>query len=417
VTNPAADTPALPVWARDTAFPEAPGGWGWADSKGKHIACASQEDLAQAVISDEGGNVSLVWTPETPRMVLPEEVPALNQAVAASRAKWARGDLDHYTSRLRRGLTFFSIVFAWVFFGNYRQVSAASSFGALDSLAKALRATLNHGFIEIGFLLLIMFVLIPWYQARKRYSEQGRFSTPAGLSEAVPAMRFETWLERQKAPFTFTLLGLVALVGIAQLLSDGPQSSIKAAGLVKDAYRAGEWWRLFTAPFLHGHPIHFLMNAAALLYLGKRLEVFARWPHLPMVFLFSAVVGGQASAQFLKNADSVGASGGLMGWLGFLLVFETLHARLVPRSARRRLAAAVFLTALIGLIGHRFIDNAAHAGGLVAGMLYAAIVFPKSSSVYRPQSTLTDRIGGSLALAACAGSAGLAIWKICAPAW
>ncbi|RYD37513.1 MAG: rhomboid family intramembrane serine protease, partial [Verrucomicrobiaceae bacterium] len=128
------------------------------------------------------------------------------------------------------------------------------------------------------------------------------------------------------------------------------------------------------------------------------------------------VVGGQASAHFLRNADSVGASGGLMGWLGFLLVFETLHHRLVPRSARRRLAAAVFLTALIGLIGHRFIDNAAHAGGLVAGMLYAAIVFPKSSSVYRPQSTLTDRIGGSLALAACAASAAFAIWKICAPA-
>ncbi|MBX3741340.1 MAG: rhomboid family intramembrane serine protease [Akkermansiaceae bacterium] len=416
MTDPAADTPALPVWARDTAFPESPGGWGWADSKDKRTLCASQEELSQAVISDEGGSVSLVWTPETPRMVLPEEVPALNQAVAASRAKWARGDLDHYTARLRRGLIFFSIIFAWVFYGNYRHVSGTSSFGALDSLAKALRATLNHGFIEIGFLLLIMFVLIPWYQARKRYNEQGRFSTPAGLSEAVPAMRFETWLERRKAPFTLIFLGLITLVGVAQLLSDGPQSSIKAAGLVKDAYRAGEWWRLFTAPFMHGHPIHFLMNAAALLYLGKRLEVFARWPHLPMVFLFSAVVGGQASAQFLKNADSVGASGGLMGWLGFLLVFETLHARLVPRSARRRLAAAVFLTALIGLIGHRFIDNAAHAGGLVAGMLYAAIVFPKSSSVYRPQSTLTDRIGGSLALAACAASAAFAIWKICAPA-
>jgi membrane associated rhomboid family serine protease len=349
-------------------------------------------------------------------MVLPEEVPALHGAIATSRKSWVSGDLDYYTSRLRRGLIFFAIVFAWVFYGNFRYVSGSTSFGPVDSMGRALRATLNHGFIEIGFLLLVMFVLIPWYQARKRYNEQGRFTTPEGLADAVPAMRFETWLERQKAPFTVIFLGLVALVGVAQLLSDGPQSSIKAAGLVKDAYRAGEWWRLLTAPFMHGHPIHFMMNAAALLYLGKRMEVFARWPHLPMVFLFSAVVGGQASAHFLRNADSVGASGGLMGWLGFLLVFETLHSRLVPRSARRRLAAAVFLTALIGLIGHRFIDNAAHAGGLVAGMLYAAIVFPKSSSVYRPQTTLTDRISGSLALAACTASAGIAIWKICAPA-
>jgi len=400
----------MPVWARTTAFPESPVGWGWVDPADKRIPCDSQEALAQAIISDVGGRVCLVWTPETPRMVLPEEIPALNDAVATSRAKWARDELDEMTTRLWRGLGLFGIIFAWVLQGQYRAIAANSSFSALDSLAKALRSTLNQSLIEIGFLLLVMFVLIPWYQARKRYRELGRFSTPEGLSEAVPTMRFEIWLERQKAPFTRIFLGLMILVGIAQLFPG--TSGIGAAGLVKKLFRDGEWWRLFTAPFMHGHPIHFVMNAAALLYLGKRLEVFARWPHLPMVFLFSAVIGGQASA-FFSETTSVGASGGLMGWLGFLLVFETLHGRLVPRSARRRLAAAVFLTALIGVIGHRFIDNAAHAGGLAAGMLYAAIVFPKSSSVYRPKSTLTDRIGGTLALAACAASAAFAIWKIC----
>ena len=153
------------------------------------------------------------------------------------------------------------------------------------------------------------------------------------------------------------------------------------------------------------------MNAAALLYLGKRLEVFARWPHLPLVFLFSACVGGEASARFVA-ATSVGASGGLMGWLGFLLVFESLHGNLVPRSARRRLLAGVFLTGLIGLIGYRFIDNAAHIGGLLAGMLYAAIVFPRSTSSMRPRSNLTDRLAGSAALAVLVFSALLAVMKI-----
>jgi membrane associated rhomboid family serine protease len=139
------------------------------------------------------------------------------------------------------------------------------------------------------------------------------------------------------------------------------------------------------------------MNASAFLYLGKRLEVFARWPHLVLVFFFSASVGGEASARLLE-APSVGASGGLMGWLGFLLVFETLHQSLVPRRARRRLAAGVILTALIGLIGYRYIDNAAHAGGLLAGMLYAIIVFPPSSSPVRPRANMTDRIAGASAL-------------------
>lgn len=406
----------MPVWARETAFPLSPGGWGWADSTGKQTPCASLEALAGAVIADDKGRVSLVWTPDAPHMVLPEEVLGLNSAVVSSRAKWTADDLDHYTTRLWWGLAVFGAAFAYLFFQQYRYVTNFSSFGAFDSLVAALRRTLNHGTIEIGFLLLIMFVLIPWYQARKRSQDLGRFTSLEGVSESVPALRFETWLELQKAPLTRIFLGLMIVVGIAQLLPGEPGSSIKAAGLVKAAYQKGEWWRLFTAPFMHGHPIHFAMNAAALLYLGKRLEVFARWPHLAMVFLFSAVMGGQASAQFLQDKDSVGASGGLMGWLGFLLVFETLHSRLVPRSARRRLAAAVLLTGLIGLIGHRYIDNAAHAGGLIAGMLYAAIVFPKSSSVYRPRPTMTDRIGGSVALAVCVASAVFAVWKICGAA-
>jgi membrane associated rhomboid family serine protease len=101
-----------------------------------------------------------------------------------------------------------------------------------------------------------------------------------------------------------------------------------------------------------------------------------------------------------------------MGWLGFLLVFESLHGRLVPRHARRRLVAGVLLTLLIGLIGYRFIDNAAHAGGLLAGMLYAAIVFPKSSSAFRPRSTITDRIAGSAALLILTASAIFAVLRI-----
>jgi membrane associated rhomboid family serine protease len=85
---------------------------------------------------------------------------------------------------------------------------------------------------------------------------------------------------------------------------------------------------------------------------------------------------------------------------------------LIPRRARKRLLAGVLLTALIGLIGYRFIDNAAHGGGLLAGMLYAAIVFPRSGSALRPRTTATDRIAGALSLAALSAAAALAVSKI-----
>jgi membrane associated rhomboid family serine protease len=259
----------------------------------------------------------------------------------------------------------------------------------------------------IMLLMFLIFAFIPWYQARKRLRDVEHW-TAREIADAVPVLRFETWLENQQAPVTRLMLGLITLVGLAQLL---PGDSLHAAALIKPAYHGGEWWRLFTAPFLHGNLIHFMMNAAALLYLGKRMEVFARWPHVPLVFLFAACVGGEASARFM-TATSVGASGGLMGWLGFLLVFESLHGNLVPRSSRRRLLAGVLLTAFIGLVGYRFIDNAAHAGGLLAGMLYAAIVFPKSSSPNRPNSTLADRIAGIAAIAMLSAAATFAVLRM-----
>jgi membrane associated rhomboid family serine protease len=272
----------------------------------------------------------------------------------------------------------------------------------LGFVFKSVTASVSVGIVLLMFLI---FACIPWYQSRKRAAEW-RGMRADDLRGRTAPLRFEAWLDFQRAPVTRVLLGLIALVGAAQLL---PGDSLLAAGLIKDRYLAGEWWRLFTAPMLHGNPLHFLMNGAALMYLGKRVEVFARWPHVSLVFLFSACIGGEASARFLA-APTVGASGGLMGWLGFLLVFETLHGRLVPRKSTRRLLAGLLLTGLIGVIGYRFIDNAAHAGGCLAGMLYAAIVFPKSASAMRPRTTFTDRLAGSLALVVLLASAVLAAW-------
>lgn len=396
----------VPVWARPDAFPESPEGSGWVDFKGKLHPCESVDALIAAIREDRDAGVALAWTPGHRFMVLPEEVAGAADAVLASRKRRTTDDLLEAQDKLRwfgwllGGLGVYMLYQGWV------HVPAGATLG--ERLGFSLRVMLTSSSMGLALLMFVIFAFIPWYQSRKRLRELAGW-TAGDIAAVVPGLRLETWLEWQKSPVTRIILGLIVLVGLAQLL---PGDSLSAAGLVKDRYlHHGERWRLLTAPFMHGHPLHFLMNAAALLYLGKRLEVFARWPHLPLVFLFAACIGGEASARFVA-APSVGASGGLMGWLGFLLVFESLHGNLVPRSARRRLLAGVFLTGLIGLIGYRFIDNAAHVGGLLAGMLYAAIAFPKSTSAMRPRSNLTDRLAGSAALAVLVASALLAVMKI-----
>ena len=411
-----------PVWARENAFPEAPAGWGWVDAKGKSHPCESIDSLTTAIRNDPDAQVMLVWTPDHKRMLVPEELIEMDDALRTARARWTQSDLETATRKLR-GLGLLVIgLGALTFFKSFGS-PAVEHLSLADRMLSAALAMMESTKCGLALLAFVIFAFIPWYQARKQHRELPSWTTEA-IAKAVPAMRFEIWLERQKAPLTRVLVGLISMVGLAQIMCHYPSEGLgsllsvfhnwdgtAAAGLIKDHYRHGEWWRLFTAPFLHGNIVHFLMNASALLYLGKRVEVFARWPHLPMVFLFAACVGGEASVR-LVAAPTVGASGGLMGLLGFLLVFETLHARLVPRNARRRLAGGVILTALIGLVGFRYIDNAAHIGGLLAGIIYAVIVFPKSSSPARPRTNLTDRIAGSLAMMILIAVAALSIWMI-----
>lgn len=401
----------LPVWAREEAFPPAAEGFGWVDRKGHRHVSGSLDELATTIREDKDSVVNLVWTPDSLHCRVPEEIAAFEEPIAVVRKRWAKDDLADSVHRLKwfgfgvLGLIAYMAFQAWRILDVRGTASGIepSLYAGLRYIFHAIKHSSSVGLALLGFLI---FAFIPWYQAQKRMREMNREGAKSAPS--IPLIRFETWLEIQKAPVTWAIMVTISIVFIAQFFF---KTSVEEAGLVKVAYRAGEYWRLLTAPMLHGGLIHFIMNVLGLLYLGKRMEVFARWPHVPMVFLFSALLGGEASARF-TDATSVGASGGLMGWLGFLLVFETLHSKLVPRSAKRRLIGGVIITGLIGLVGYKFIDNAAHFGGMFAGMAYALIVFPKSTSVIRPSMTLTDRILGTASLAVIALSGLLAILKI-----
>lgn len=416
MTDSPDNPPSIPVWARDDAFPSAPGGFGWTDAKGRRRVCGSLAELAEQVRDAAGGEVFLVWTPAFDRMRLPEEIDALAEPLETARHRGIREDLAATRRRVRWFGAVLGAAAAWQWMFGVLVAGQSGFTGPAERVMFGLRAVLGSTTLGLGLLGFLVFGFIPWYQARKRHAELLR-RQPVDTAAWIPVLRFESWLAMQAAPVTWVLLGLVTAVWLTQWWCDGSaldaRHSVAAAGLLKTGDAAERWWRLLTAPLLHGGVVHFLMNMAALTYLGKRLEVLARWPHLPLVFLFAAWIGGEASARFVTS-PSVGASGGLMGWLGFLIVFETLHGRLVPRPARKRLVAGVLLTGLIGLLGYRFIDNAAHLGGLLAGIAYAAIVFPKSSSANRPGTTLTDRVAGAAALLVLLAAAVIAVLRIAA---
>jgi membrane associated rhomboid family serine protease len=136
------------------------------------------------------------------------------------------------------------------------------------------------------------------------------------------------------------------------------------------AVRAGEWWRLVTATFLHGDIPHLAGNCV----FGFILLALAMGRNGTGAGLLAATLAGVAGNVFSMAVHgpthtSLGASGVVMAALGMLTV--PTRRWFAETAARRRtvfgaLAGAVLLFTLLGLSPNS--DVAAHAGGFVAGI-------------------------------------------------
>ncbi len=159
-------------------------------------------------------------------------------------------------------------------------------------------------------------------------------------------------------------------------MSQGIGPSIVSAGLIKDLFRAGEWWRMITGIFVHGGMLHFFFNMSALTALGRQLEILGRRAVLFAVFLFSGLVGSVFSIVFMPDANSVGASGGLLGMIGFLAVLGIKRRKLLPPDYVKSILISTGLIGSMGILGYQLIDNAAHLGGFLTGAALAMLWVP-----------------------------------------
>jgi membrane associated rhomboid family serine protease len=159
--------------------------------------------------------------------------------------------------------------------------------------------------------------------------------------------QFTKWLETKDAIYTICLGILLIIIGCAQLVFGGKES-IDAAGLVKPAVWKGEVWRLLTCATLHGSFMHIWMNLYALWVEGKVIENIAHRAHLPIVFLLSALGGSILSLILYPNSISVGASGGLMGLIGYQLVLGRRRKEMVPAGFYKSVVVSILAMGVLG---------------------------------------------------------------------
>jgi membrane associated rhomboid family serine protease len=142
---------------------------------------------------------------------------------------------------------------------------------------------------------------------------------------------------------------------------------------INPAVAVGQWYRLFTAAFLHADMMHILFNMWALYLFGPHLERQAGSVAFAALYLGSAAAGGAAFYLLEPSGVAVGASGAIFGLFGAWLAaaYRNRHTAW-GRSGFQQLLLLLGINLALPLV----VDNIAwqaHLGGLVAGMLIVGV--------------------------------------------
>lgn len=361
-------TPFSPPWLSPSLYPAAPADdtHGFMEGRTQRTS-RTLESLAWMIHEDTLRAIELVWIPGTGTMVSPLDVPALFDAVVAR-------TMAYYRLTRKWGLR----IAIWSFFGGL--VVVQQEWGALPIFLAV--AVLWVGIVTLAQAL--------WGLRRLRtYS-------PADMANEGLITRFWRWTSTFKCPWTNALIACIGVVFVVQYLV-GLENSVLYVGLVKQAVWQGELWRLLTGTLVHAGVLHVGLNLLALNWLGRLVEGLAGRAYLAVVFLVAALTGSLFSLLLLPAKTSVGASGGIVGLLGFLIVLAYTQRHLLPAGVLRSLITNVIYIAVFGVLAFNVIDNPAHLGGLIAGLVLGALWTGNPASVLPLEPSAKIKIGGYIA--------------------
>ncbi len=165
----------------------------------------------------------------------------------------------------------------------------------------------------------------------------------------------------------------------------------------------GEWWRIVTAMFVHVGILHLATNMWCLWNLGLLAEPLMGWFGLISVYILTGAAGNLLSTCYnwvrpMHDATGApifaagaGASGAVFGIAGALIILLKSKRLPIPEYELKRLRKSVIYFAAINLViglsvnfGSGFtgveIDNSAHIGGFLCGLLFAVPLVPRIGS-------------------------------------
>ena len=220
--------------------------------------------------------------------------------------------------------------------------------------------------------------------------------------------------EGPDGPVPYATIGLIAVLflifgieqGAARLYVDAtsvdPSDLLAFGALNPDLVGiCGEWWRLATATLLHANLVHIALNAIALFFAGRFIELHLGGATVTGVWALGALAGAVCS-YWIGGSDriAVGASGGIMALIAAALL---LCYKLPPEAdtiSGQSLFARILVPSLIPIQGGT--DYAGHFGGALIGAVLALLL---ADIVYLARDNLHRRVVGAGVTAAFLGIA------------
>lgn len=165
--------------------------------------------------------------------------------------------------------------------------------------------------------------------------------------------------------------GLVSRSSVRGLSGFDPSTLFRFGALLGPPVIQAEPWRVLSAVFLHGSLLHIGMNLLSMVNLARTLEPHFRSARFTLLYLLSGALGFCTTVLWRGEAAfSVGASGAIFGLLGAFI-----GALIIRRNPgwQRVFFSNLILAFMLGYV-FRSVDNAAHVGGFVSGLIMGLLL-------------------------------------------
>ena len=194
----------------------------------------------------------------------------------------------------------------------------------------------------------------------------------------VDAEHIESVFKMKYPIVTYLLIALNVILYVIPVLTNSYDTIINNFCVYGPLIKAGQYYRIITGAFLHGGILHLAFNCYALYVIGSQLESYLGKVRYLIIYLFSAVTASLFSMIFNSN-PSIGASGAIFGLMGALVYFGYHYRVYLGNVLKSQIIPLILFNLLIGALSTG-IDNFAHIGGLIGGLLITSALGIKYKS-------------------------------------